>query len=681
MSEIAYASICMVAALFERSKKYFTKALNHAIEIDDQLCIGLTYQYMGHYYNWIGNSIMGISYAEKSADIFRRIGEIREFALSLNPLVQGYYYQGDYDNMFIINRELHEIAYKIKDNYTLCASNIFFIQYYREKGEYKEAERYGKEVNKYSLEIKDWFNFCSSCIELGILYLDINDISKAIEYFEKAKELKDKNNFISQYVVLLYHNLADAYILDFIKNERNMNRSTQLSYIKKIKYTCKQALKYTKHWALHYGGALRVNACYKLLKGEIKNSEKLYLKCINHCNKYNRKFEAARGYYEYGLLLKLLRRVDEAKSCFEIAYDIFNKIGAISYKNKVGEHLDKSYHNINLINGASQEIRNYQRMLSIISLIKNISSILDMNILLDKILMTAIEVSGAQNGYLMLKNEKTGILETVVKKITSGSVNDYSEEIIQKVYEKGEAVVDTNAAEEERNSMYRRVLINKTKSVLCLPIKSNDQIVGICYLENKLSSSVFDQEDMDILNSILGQAAISIENAKLFKMATTDGLTGLVSHKHFKFILDKEIERCKRYEKVFSLIMFDIDHFKTINDKYGHQAGDLILVNVAQILKEFFRSADTIARYGGDEIAIILPETDEAGALTTAQKLIDSIRSQKVLYEEKEILITISVGIASYPQHASSSSEVIRASDFALYKSKESGRDRVSIYS
>lgn len=678
MSEMKYACMCMAIPRFGWSKEYFMRALDHAAQIDDQWGIAEIYQFMSHYYNWTGNLNEGIKCAEKSADMFKKIGDIKEFNMSLNPLLQGYYYQGDYENMFVINSQFEEIACKIKDNYTLCASKIFFLQYYREKGDYKEAERYGLECSKLSFDIKDLFNYCSISIELGIMYIERNEISKALVYLERAKELNEKSNFLKQYTVLIYQSLAEAYIMDYIKNKSKMDKVTQLKNIRKIKETCKRALKKTKDWVLHYGGALRVNARYELLNGNLKNTEELLIKSIEHCNKYNRKFEAAKSYYEYAQFLKLTLREDEAKSHFESAYQMFHKMGTLAYERKAADFLGIDYRNTDLGKGLSKEIRNYQRMSSFMALIRNISSILDMNTLLDKILVTVIEVSGAQNGILMLKNEKNGKLETLAQKITSQSINDIPDQIIQMVYEKGEAMVSTNVAEEEKYSIYKSVLINGVKSVLCLPIKSNEAIVGICYLENKLSSAVFAPEDIDILNSVLAQAAISIENAKLFKIATTDGLTGLISHRHFKFILEKEIERCKRYNKVFSLIMFDVDHFKAINDTYGHQAGDQVLSNVATAMKEVFRVADIIARYGGDEMAIILPETDEESAFICAQRLVEAIRKKEIHYEDKKIMITISAGIASYPKHAASLATLIKAADKALYRSKESGRDRAT---
>ncbi|HOV28062.1 MAG TPA: sensor domain-containing diguanylate cyclase [Pseudobacteroides sp.] len=392
------------------------------------------------------------------------------------------------------------------------------------------------------------------------------------------------------------------------------------------------------------------------------------------------KFEAAKGYYEYAHLLKLTLREDEAKSNFETAYHMFHKMGASVYERKCADFLGIDYRGTNIREGLSKEIRNYQRMSSFMELIRNISSILEMNTLLDKVLMTVIEVSGAQNGCLMIKNSKSGKLEILAQKITSGSINDISDEIIRNVYEKGEAIISTNVADEEKYSIYQSMLINGVKSVLCLPIKSNEEIVGICYLENKLSSAVFSPEDIDMLNSLLAQAAISIENARLYKIATTDGLTGLISHRHFKFILEKEIERCKKHKKIFSLIMFDIDHFKNINDTYGHQAGDLVLSNVAMTMKKVFRNSDIIARYEGDEMAIILPETDEASTLEYAQMLIDTIKETEIQYEGNRIMITISAGIASYPKHATSPATLIKAADTALYRSKAEGRDRVTQY-
>ncbi len=245
------------------------------------------------------------------------------------------------------------------------------------------------------------------CFRIGILYIERNEISKALVYLERAKELNEKSNFLKQYTVLIYQNLAEAYIMDYIKNKSNMDKITQLKSIRKIKETCKRALNKAKDWVLHYGGALRVNARYELLKGNLKNAEELLIKSIDHCNKYNRKFEAAKSYYEYAQFLKLTLREDDAKLHFESAYQMFHKMGTLAYERKAADFLGIDYRNTDLGKGLSKEIRNYQRMSSFMALIRNISSILDMNTLLDKILATVIEVSGAQNGILMLKNEKT----------------------------------------------------------------------------------------------------------------------------------------------------------------------------------------------------------------------------------------------------------------------------------
>jgi len=162
----------------------------------------------------------------------------------------------------------------------------------------------------------------------------------------------------------------------------------------------------------------------------------------------------------------------------------------------------------------------------------------------------------------------------------------------------------------------------------------------------------------------------------------TDGLTDLYNHSYFHKRLRSEIERAKRYDRVFSLALIDLDDFKQYNDTYGHQAGDELLRDVAIIFKESIRSfdVDTVYRYGGDEFAIMLPETGsqklaskESGAFSIAQRIQEKIK--------KELPISISMGIASYPQHANDASRVFKAADIALYRAKEKGKNKVVVAS
>jgi len=331
----------------------------------------------------------------------------------------------------------------------------------------------------------------------------------------------------------------------------------------------------------------------------------------------------------------------------------------------------------------SQLVKISQRMSSLVMVSQKISSILDLDELLNKIMESVLELAGAQNAVLLMIDKKTGILEKVVSKSSgnSGSLDvQFSENIVQKVLKTGEYVVTDNAMEDERYLQMNSVVINKTKSILCIPVKYNDEIKGVCYLDNKISSSVFSEEDIEILNVFMTQVAISIENAELYRLAITDGLTELFTHKHFKSLLDREVDRCRRFNKCTSLLMCDIDNFKTFNDKYGHQTGDFVLVNVSRMLTECFRVIDVVARYGGEEFAVILPETDISGSLIAAERLRLAIKNEKFTYNNLELKVSISIGISLFPDHANDSTLLIAAADKALYKSKENGRNRITVF-
>ena len=165
-----------------------------------------------------------------------------------------------------------------------------------------------------------------------------------------------------------------------------------------------------------------------------------------------------------------------------------------------------------------------------------------------------------------------------------------------------------------------------------------------------------------------------IEN--LSKLARTDSLTNLLNFNAFHECLEKEIQRAKRYNHTLGLIMADIDHFKIINDTYGHLAGDQVLKSVAQFLHEFLRNTDTVATYGGEEFAIILPEISHADAMLVAERLRKRIESMQIEYEDKTISVSLSFGLSLLnSQKNVSKTELIKEADTALYQAKSAGRN------
>jgi diguanylate cyclase (GGDEF)-like protein len=185
---------------------------------------------------------------------------------------------------------------------------------------------------------------------------------------------------------------------------------------------------------------------------------------------------------------------------------------------------------------------------------------------------------------------------------------------------------------------------------------------------------------------VAGQLSLAIKNARLFQgveeLSITDGLTGLYLLRYFKQRLKEEFFRAERTNSPLSLIILDIDHFKRINDTFGHPIGDTILAYVAERVMSNARKVDLTARYGGDEFVILLPDTSPDEALLLAERLHQTISKDFVtLPDGTSIHLTVSVGVATYPTHAATTDELIKRADEALYWIKSHGRNRIRLYS
>ncbi len=180
-----------------------------------------------------------------------------------------------------------------------------------------------------------------------------------------------------------------------------------------------------------------------------------------------------------------------------------------------------------------------------------------------------------------------------------------------------------------------------------------------------------------ILKFLSGQDVEQAYHEEIYKMTIMDGLTAVYNKRYFMESLERELARVKRYRRELSLIMFDLDHFKKINDSYGHLAGDQVLKDLAQLVKARTRSEEIVARYGGEEFTILVPETGLQGAVHLAEHLRGLVESHEFIFEDERIPLTISLGVATLGGMDWDANRFIKASDVALYRAKRSGRNRV----
>jgi diguanylate cyclase (GGDEF)-like protein len=220
-------------------------------------------------------------------------------------------------------------------------------------------------------------------------------------------------------------------------------------------------------------------------------------------------------------------------------------------------------------------------------------------------------------------------------------------------------------------------------SCIIAPLLSGDKVLGILNLADKVEKDSFDRRrdlpPIQLLCEIIGSAMSNIElYEQVQKRAQTDSMTNLLNHRAFYDSLDKEVSRTRRYNTILSLIMMDLDCLKEVNDNYGHRAGDAVLIHVAQSICQCVRETDVAARYGGDEFAIILPNTSLADAMNVAERLVKVVAQSPVSIDGHELYASISVGLGQY-QHGQSIEEFMTQTDGALFEAKESGKNRVKI--
>ncbi|MGB5811299.1 MAG: GGDEF domain-containing protein [Polyangiales bacterium] len=182
-----------------------------------------------------------------------------------------------------------------------------------------------------------------------------------------------------------------------------------------------------------------------------------------------------------------------------------------------------------------------------------------------------------------------------------------------------------------------------------------------------------------ILKFIVGDDIEVQYHEEIYRLMTTDGLTQLHNKRYFDEMLDKEVARAKRYKRGFSLLVFDIDHFKHINDTYGHLAGDAILRQLGAVILGRLRRNDVVARIGGEEFALITPEVGVDGAAELAGKINRLIRDTRFEFEGARVQVTVSVGVAEWQSHFDDPEDLFKAADDKLLEAKRSGRDRVCL--
>ncbi len=336
--------------------------------------------------------------------------------------------------------------------------------------------------------------------------------------------------------------------------------------------------------------------------------------------------------------------------------------------------------------------RENQRLYTVLEINAILSGSLRLDMVLNTLLEKTRELCLAEASSLMLFDEATQELffhtiQGTPSETLKGVRLGLGEGIAGWVIQNGKPVLVADCKEDARFSRKADQKSRfETRTMMCVPLIVKERGIGTIQVLNRLDFQPFDQSDLRILHVLANQAAVAIQNARLHEMATVDGMTGLYLRNYFMARLEEEYRRVLRTGEPVSLLMSDIDFFKKVNDKYGHQGGDMALIGLAKVIQDTILSLDSedmAGRYGGEEFCILLPGRDENKAQEIGELVRKNIESQAIAIGEQKANITISVGVSSFPlhtDHLKSPDDFIKLADEALYICKNKGRNCVSLY-
>ncbi len=319
----------------------------------------------------------------------------------------------------------------------------------------------------------------------------------------------------------------------------------------------------------------------------------------------------------------------------------------------------------------------------------NVSKSLSLSLQLDDLFETTMNIIGetlnVSDYNLMLLDEATGHL--YMQAIHGFHDDDVRKAVLApgegmpgKAFEKAETVTVDDISQ-WKGCIYAEDESKLQGSHLCIPLKRPDGTPIGVLSAMKSAKGAFGQTDIRLFEAVAEHVAIALENARTYQhtkeLSNRDELTGLYNRRYFFERFEREVERGKRYNRTFSMIILDLDHFKRYNDNFGHLSGDRALREVARALERSTRKVDVLARYGGEEFVAILPETDKEDALLVAEKLLQAVEDIGLGASEGGELLTITAGVASFPLDSTDAIDLIEHADKALYTGKAQGRNRV----
>ncbi|MBN1898725.1 MAG: diguanylate cyclase [Spirochaetes bacterium] len=675
-------------------EKYLKKGLQASIKIKNRLMEGFAYTYFCYLYCAANRLDESVHYGRKALNTLLPLGEKWEIAVAYSFIWWSFHKKGDLEEAIKISDEFYAFARLVNEPVTSgWAINVKARNLFLKKEVDNEIFDLVNEALIYEKQHNQHPHIVMVQTSLSFAYLQKGFYDKAIKEGEEGIRVFLNSQAKGFWSFDIFTWTAEAYLRKIEMTDVPL--PLKENYFKRIEFLLDLAFHWGKKYRIFYGAAFRLKGKYLWLKGEKGKSIMAFNQALRFAEKNKHLYDLALVCYEMGRYLfkneyNRVFNIEKGRSLLCKAGEILERMGNVTDLKKVRDVLGVEEKKADLDEATPRERLQLEReMTTVLDTITFISSILDLDNLLEKVIDKAMQLSGAERGILFLYPEdekaerilKVRVIRNVKESELEHEGFNTSRGIINKVEMDKRSLIVEDATMDEKLKEEDSVVKYGLRSVLCIPIMLRDDLLGLIYLDNRLVSGLFNQENLRVLEVLAKQAGISISNAILYRRAITDGLTGLYNHNFFQNYLMKCVDSASRFKNDLSLLMIDIDHFKICNDTYGHHAGDLVLKEVADVFRNCIRKSDLVARYGGEEFVVILPQTDMIGARKAAEKIRKAIEELNVVCasdKAKKIKVTVSIGVSQL-ESGEDRIKLIEKADRALYKAKETGRNCIRL--
>ncbi len=392
------------------------------------------------------------------------------------------------------------------------SSWAFPAEYYIEIGRFDLALDLF-ERNKGKLrELKLWTQYCYWNFNFAYLHLEKDEPEKALERLAEARAIMKGYHLPLFWLSTYFPRYAQALIADFMKKQGTISSQERRKSLRAIKRACRTAVQKTKRDRFISMVSSRMFAHYHVLNGDRARAQQCFKESIDIARSVGRRYEEARSRYEYGVFLKDAGDWHAAWEELVTAYMIFDEIGVPVFRDRIAAHLRLSPESA----GGLESRITREKTLHMIEKSREFAACTDLDELIDKVLALAMEISGARNGWIFLYDEGTDKLApAAARSVDETTFHDYSWNVVREVFETGKTVIAANAAAEDEFSSYRSVAHLSLRSLMCAPLKFDNRVIGVCYLDNPLAGGIFGNEEVRLVQLLLSDASVAAENLLL----------------------------------------------------------------------------------------------------------------------------------------------------------------------